>query len=313
MRVVFGMSDSALRGAIVAAVTPLQSGGSEIDVPAIKSMTEEFCLAGLDGVFAMGTAGEGLLLDLLERQRAAEAFVAAAAGRLPVVVNCGAHTTRDTVRLAEHSAAIGAAAVSVIAPPYYPLDEIALVDYFEAAAQACESLPFFVYIATSRSGYLVSQDVVERLRARLPNLAGVKISDGQWERVEPYIASGMEVFIGAEAMISQGMAMGATGAVSGFANAVPELIVQLVHAPSTELQQKVVDLRQKVRAFPFNAVVRKVLNARGVEVAEDVRRPLRRLTADENALLETVIHEMLSACDRGRFSESSLGKEDVRA
>lgn len=289
-----------MRGAIVAAITPLQVDGIDVDVQAIHSLVEEFLLAGLDGIFAMGTAGEGLLLGLQERERTAETFIDAAAGRLPVVVNCGAQTTSDTVRLARHSARIGASAVSVIAPPYYPLDNMALVDYFEAAGKACAPLPFFVYIASSRSGYVVPHDVVEQLRARVPNLAGVKVSDSQWERVEAYIASELDVFVGAEAMIRQAVGRGAAGAVSGFANAVPELIVQLVDAPTIEVQEQVVELRQRVRQFPFHAMVRRVLAARGVAILETVRRPLRGLTADEAASLDGIVHDMLRVCETAK-------------
>src|SRR5215208_5258893 len=103
----------------------------------------EFLAAGgLDGVLAMGTTGEGILLSVPERKRVAELFVA---GPLAVAVHCGAQTTADTVELARHAAESGAAAVAVIGPPYFPLDDTALLAHFEAAACACAPLPFYLY------------------------------------------------------------------------------------------------------------------------------------------------------------------------
>ena len=67
-----------------------------------------------DGIFACGTTGEGVLLSLEERRRAAEAFRTATSGTL--VVHAGAQTTADTSALASHAAAIGADAVAVIPP-----------------------------------------------------------------------------------------------------------------------------------------------------------------------------------------------------
>src|SRR5215470_6717412 len=123
-----------LRGALAAAVTPLRDDGAALDEEAFRPYLDFLAAAGLDGVLALGTTGEGILLTAAERRRAAELFLEAAAGRLAVAVHCGAQTTADTAALAAHAAEAGAAAVAVIAPPYFPLDERALGAHFEAAA-----------------------------------------------------------------------------------------------------------------------------------------------------------------------------------
>ena len=112
-----------LRGALAAAVTPLRDGGAALDEDAFGPYVDFLAAGGLDGMLALGTTGEGILLSLDERRRAAELFVAAADGRLQVAVHAGAQTTADTVALAAHAAESGADAVAVIGPPYYPLDE----------------------------------------------------------------------------------------------------------------------------------------------------------------------------------------------
>ena len=65
-------------------------------------------------------------------------------------MHVGAQTTRDTVALAEHAAEAGADGVAVIAPPYFALDEAELLAHFEAAARACEPLPFYLYEFVAR-------------------------------------------------------------------------------------------------------------------------------------------------------------------
>ncbi len=52
-----------------------------------------------------------------------------------------------------------------------------------------------------RSGYTVPPAVVERLRERTPNLAGLKVSDAPWEPFEPYLLEGLDIFAGPEALI----------------------------------------------------------------------------------------------------------------
>ncbi|HVD50085.1 MAG TPA: dihydrodipicolinate synthase family protein, partial [Gaiellaceae bacterium] len=95
-----------LRGAIAAAVTPLRDEGAALDEEAFGPYLDFLAAAGLDGILALGTTGEGILLSAAERRRAAELFVD---GLLPAIVHCGAQTTAETCALAEHAAGAGAA------------------------------------------------------------------------------------------------------------------------------------------------------------------------------------------------------------
>jgi dihydrodipicolinate synthase/N-acetylneuraminate lyase len=271
-----------LRGALAAAVTPLRDGGAALDEEVFAPLCAFLAEGGLDGVLALGTTGEGILLSVDERRRAAELFVGAGEG-LAVAIHCGAQTTADTVALSEHAAQAGADAVAVIAPPYYAFDNEALLEHFAAAARACEPLPFYVYEFAARSGYAVPVAVIGRLRERAPNLAGLKVSDRPWEAFEPYLIEGLDVFVGPERLIAQGLAHGAAGAVSGLATAFPEVVVRAVRG---EANSEVERLRDGLDRFPFHAAAKRALAQRGVPVREDVRAPLRGLTDDERRELD---------------------------
>ena len=67
--------------------------------------------------------------------------------------------------------------------------------------------------------------VIERLRETVDNLVGMKVSDAPFAKVAPYMLDGLDVLIGAEALIGEGLAAGAAGAVSGLASAFPEVVV----------------------------------------------------------------------------------------
>ena len=284
-----------LRGAFAASVTPLRDGGSALDEDALGPLVNFLAAGGLDGVLAAGTTGEGFLLSVRERRRAAERFVEAAAGRLAVVVHCGAQTTADTVELAEHAVGVGADAVAVIAPPYFALDERSLLAHFAAAARACAPAPFFVYEFAARSGYPVPLAVIETLREAAPNLAGLKVSDAPWQSFEPYVVEGLDVFAGPEELIHRALERGAVGAISGLAAAFPELVAELVANPTAEGAERIGRIRAAVQAFPFHAALKLVLGLRGVPVAPDVRGPLRLLDAEERAELERSVSEIIAA------------------
>jgi dihydrodipicolinate synthase/N-acetylneuraminate lyase len=274
-----------LRGALAAAVTPLRDGGSRLDEEAIGPLCDFLSAGGLDGLLALGTTGEGILLSVEERKRAAELFVQAGPP-LQVAVHCGAQTTADTVTLADHAAAVGAAAVAVIGPPYFPYDDEALLAHFAAAARACDPVPFYVYEFEARSGYAVPLPVIGRLGEEARNLRGLKVSDRSWETFERYLIDGLDVFVGPEALIARGLAAGAIGAVSGIASAYPEQVAEAVRTGNEEATARINELRSALERFPFHAALKRVLAYRGVPMREDVRAPLRPLRDDERETLD---------------------------
>ena len=268
-----------LRGALAAAVTPLD--GDRLDEAAFGPYVDFLAASGLDGLLALGTTGEGLLFGVEERKHAVDLFLSAAAGRLHVAAHCGAQTTADTVVLASHAAEAGVDAVAVIGPPYFQLDERSLLDHFEAAAAACAPLPFYVYEFERASGYAVPVPVLLELRERVPNLAGLKVSDAPFDRFAPYLVEGLDVFVGPEALIFDGIRAGAVGAVSGLAAAYPDRVAAVVREPSEAGAIELGELRAAVERFPRHAALKFILGLRGVPVREDVRRPLRQLSEGE--------------------------------
>jgi dihydrodipicolinate synthase/N-acetylneuraminate lyase len=272
-----------LRGALAAALTPLRDGGEALDEDAIAAYVEFLAAGGVDGLLALGTTGEGFLLPLEQRLRAAQLFVEAASGRLLVAVHCGAQSTWDTVQLAAHAADIGADGVAVMAPPYFVLDEAELLSHFDAAARACAPTPFYVYEFAARSGYPVPVAVLQRLREAAPNFRGLKVSDKPWDRFAPYLIEGLDVFVGPETLLSQGLEAGAIGAVSALASTFPELVVTAVRdRGGADLGP----VRAVLERFPFQAAAKVVVARRGVPIRPDVRRPLRVLTDEERRELE---------------------------
>jgi dihydrodipicolinate synthase/N-acetylneuraminate lyase len=262
-----------------ASVTPLRDGGSRLDERAIEPLARFLVEGGVDGIFALGTTGEGVLLTMAERKIVAERFREVRAGKL--IVHCGAQSTADTSALASHAAGIGADGVAVIPPPYFLLNDDALVEHFVAAAAACSPTPFYLYAFAARSGYPLPVAVVERVRERVDNVAGLKVSEAPFERVEPYLGLGLPVYVGAEKLIPAALAAGAAGAVSGLAAAFPETVAEVVANPDEAGAKRLEVLRGAVERFPFQSALKGILRARGVPIEVDVRAPLPALRPDQ--------------------------------
>jgi len=275
-----------LHGALAASVTPLRSVGEELDEDAFGPLVDFYVRAGLDGILALGTTGEGIQFTAEERRRIADLFLQASARRLRVVVQCGAQTTAETVGLAMHAAEVGADAVAVIGPPYFTLDADAQHAHFLAAATACAPLPFYVYEFAGASGYAVEPAVLERLRDDADNFVGLKVSDTPYDRFARYLLPGLDVFVGPEAFIAEGMANGAVGAVSALASAFPAEVAEVVRDPTPDGAARLGELRAAVERFPRHAALKRLLGLRGIPVRADVRAPLRPLTSEEQDALD---------------------------
>jgi dihydrodipicolinate synthase/N-acetylneuraminate lyase len=291
---VISLTDLGHRPLVPAAVTPMTDAGAAVDLAAIGPYAAFLESSGADGAFVCGTTGEGVLLTLAERRAVAKAFRDGLRGAL--VVHAGAQTTADTVALAAHAGEIGADAVAVIAPPYFPLDDDALTAHFVAAARAAAPLPFYCYAFAARSGYPLPVGVIERIGAAVDNLAGLKVSESPFERVEPYLALGLPVLIGSEPLIPAGIARGAIGTVSGMGAAFPDVVRQCLDASDEAAGMRLAELRRSLEATgQLIPAVKHVLGMRGIPVGPAVRPPLRTLSGAEAAALELAVRDTLTA------------------
>jgi dihydrodipicolinate synthase/N-acetylneuraminate lyase len=277
----------SLRGAIAAAVTPLDEGGAGLDEGQVAPMVAFLAEHGCDGILVAGTTGEGVLLTLEERRRLLERVLASRPNGFLVAAHCGAQTTADTVALAQHARATGADGVAVIAPPYFPLDAEEILRHLVAAARAAAPVPFYVYEFRARSGYAIPVEVVHRLTEEVENFVGMKVSDTPWEAIEPYLIDGLDIFVGSEPLVLHGLSRGIAGAVSGLAAAFPEIVAALVHDRSEDAHAKVTTLRERLAGMPFQPALKAILAARGVPVHAASRAPIRGLTvAERDAALD---------------------------
>ena len=107
------------KGIVVALHTPLTSEG-EIHEEALRDHLEYLIRAGVYGIFCCGTMGEGIFLSDSQRKRVTEIVVDQVKQRIPVMAQITTNSTEGSIELAHHAHKVGADAVSLIAPYFYP-------------------------------------------------------------------------------------------------------------------------------------------------------------------------------------------------
>ncbi len=206
-----------LTGLIAATFTPMHPDGS-VNLAPVPAMVDRLAGQGVKGLYVCGSTGEGPSLTTGERERVAEAFAAAAAGRMPVVVQVGCNCVEDARQLARHAASIGADAISAVSPSYFiPEGVAALVETLGRITDAAPELPFYYYHIPRLSGLSLSPlAFLEAAPARIPSLAGVKFSSRDVEVMQQCLAfdgGRFNILFGVDEMLLSGLAAGADGAV----------------------------------------------------------------------------------------------------
>ncbi len=211
-----------ITGLVPATFTPMHDDGS-LNLAPIGPTVDRLVEQGVSALFICGSTGESASLTTAERQATLEAFVTAAAGRLPVIAHVGHTSLADARALASHAQRVGAAAIAAL-PPFYvkPGSVKVLVDCMAEIASAAPDLPFYYYHIPGLTG--VNLDMVEFLRqggARIPTLAGIKYSSPTLYELQACVAfegGRFNILFGVDEMLLSGLAAGAHGAVGSTFN-----------------------------------------------------------------------------------------------
>ncbi len=220
-------------GVAPAMATPLLPGSHTVNTAVVAPLVEFLLARGVKGLFVGGTTGEGTQLDDDQRRALHEAAVAAAAGRVPVLLHVGAQRTDAAVALARHAATLRPAALVAMTPTFYGVSDDALARYFHAIAGAAPDTPLFVYDIPQFAVNGIGPALLARLAGELPSLAGLKTSRVDIQIVRQLIDAlprDRVLLAGNESAALASLALGADGLISGLSTAIPEPFVALTRA-----------------------------------------------------------------------------------
>jgi 4-hydroxy-tetrahydrodipicolinate synthase len=176
---------------------------------------------GASGLVPIGSLGEGATLSSDEKRLIIETCVRACHGRVPVIPGIAALSTADAARLAHDAAALGASGLMVLPPYVYSTDWREMKAHVSAVLAATD-LPCILYNnpIAYRTDFLPAQ--IAELAAEHANLTAVKESSADVRRITELAAllgARMEILVGVDDLVVEGIAAGATGWIAGLANA----------------------------------------------------------------------------------------------
>lgn len=224
------MTDSIFTGTIPALMTPC-TPDRKPDFAALARKGKELIEAGMSAVVYCGSMGDWPLLTDEERMAGVEALVAAG---VPTIVGTGAINTKSAVALAAHAAKVGAHGLMVIPRVLSRGSSVsAQKAHFSAILEAAKDIPAVIY-NSPYYGFATRADLFFDLRASYPNLIGFKEFGGSKDLsyAAENITSGddeLTLMVGVDTQVFHGFVhCGATGAITGIGNALPNEVLHLV-------------------------------------------------------------------------------------
>jgi 4-hydroxy-tetrahydrodipicolinate synthase len=241
-----------ITGVVTALATPL-TGELNLDTGAFERLLEGQISAGVDGLFILGSVGEGPLFSRAKWEHVTAEAVRINRGRLPLL--CGVSDNSIALCLERlHRAAELGAGFGVLTLPYYgwPGRVADGLGFFEAVA-AGSPLPLVAYNLPKAVGCQMPLEMIETL-FQIPNVICLKDTHGDLPAMlevaqSPKRPEHFSYLPGNSGFAADLMAVGADGVVSTPANVYPKPFVDLlmgVRSRDTEKIKAAVDSLRSV-------------------------------------------------------------------
>ncbi len=214
---------TVFEGIWVPIVTPWQGDG--IDHGALTRLAQHLRAAGVHGLVAGATTGEGVLYRAGEME-AVISTLRLAVPELPLVVGVTHADTHAACAIARAAAALKPDGLLVTAPMYVRPSQAGVRAHFEALAEAAD-LPILVYDIPYRTGVTLALDTLQALAADR-RIVGIKICGASLEHLLRVIEdTPLSVLCGDDSANFTALCLGAHGSISASAHVRPDWHVRM--------------------------------------------------------------------------------------
>lgn len=282
---------------IIAAMVTSMNPDETLNEAEIRHQVNRQIAAGVDAVFCLGTNGEFYIQSEEEKLEVIRIVVDEVAGRVPVYAGTGCPGTKDTIALSLKAKALGVDVLSIISPYFAAISQKEIYAHYKAIAEAVD-LPIVMYNMPARTSNNIAPETAAAL-AKIPNIAGIKDSSGNWDNLKGYIEAtrGMDfsVLSGNDSLILPALKEGGVGGITAVANIYPETMVSIYRrflagdlAGAEEAQNSIANIRACFKFGNPNTVTKKATNLTGNPVGP-CRAPFNYLSDEAVAEIKRTL------------------------
>lgn len=219
-------------GILIPMPTAFKEDGS-LDEDGIDALVDFYIAAGVQGFFALGTHGQGMVMEIDERKKVAERIVRRVRGKVPIVLHVGTANTFSAIELARHGASLGVNSLALVPPYYYPHNDYEVFAHYKSVARAVPGLPLFIYDNTETTRVQITPPKVLKIQEEISSastLSGIKVSFLPFDGLLQYLfvlPPSIGVFPGSIYSLYSAYSLGARGAIHPPSSPFPELCVKM--------------------------------------------------------------------------------------
>lgn len=184
---------------------------------------------GCTGLVMLGSLGEGATLDHDEKIEILRTAVRVAKSKAPIVAAISSLSTSNAVKLAQQAEQVGCEGLLVLPPYVYSTDWREMKNHVSSILAATKlSCMLYNNPVAYKTDFLPEQ--IAELAEEHENLHAVKESSTDVRRVSAIRAilnKRLEIFVGVDDVLVEGVVAGATGWIAGLVNAFPAESVEL--------------------------------------------------------------------------------------
>ena len=302
-----------------AVYTPMFEDGS-IHYARVDALFHRCKESGFRGIFLNRTTGECMSMNIDERKKLVEAWVACRkknnSNDFKIVVHTGSANLYEAAAMAEHAQAQGADGIAMVATFYFrPKNITDLIEQCRYVASAAPDTPFYYYNIPSMTGVnFPLTTFMEHAIREIPTFAGLKNSFNDLVDYQQCLHASKgeySLFWGSDEVFMMVYAAGNRNYVGSTYNYMGDIYFRMMDAYHACNFEKLITLQAEATAIynvlgEYNSLIagKEVMRFIGIDCGP-VRKPLRNLKAAESASL-------LGKLQKTSFFDLAIREKDLK-
>lgn len=293
------MAYTKFEGTGVALITPFTSD-NQVDFAALGSLLEHVIQGGVEFLVVFGTTGEPITINKQEKTEILDFVYTKVNKRLPIVVGCGGNNTEEVVEAAANIDASRFDAILSVVPYYNKPNQRGMYAHYKAVAEA-STVPVLAYNVPGRTGCNMEAETSIKIAHEIPNIIGLKEASPSVEQftyIKRSVPKDFLVISGDDSIVVPHMSLGAAGAISVTANAMPRMYSDMVRLCKANKFPEALHVHLKLIEFTDSlfmegspAGVKAALHSMGL-VQNFVRMPLVSVTQKHYDYIASLVKQL---------------------
>ncbi len=218
-----------LKGLGVAIITPFNEDFS-VDFRALTKLINYVIDGGVDYIVSLGTTGESVVLNDLEKTSVIEHTINTVQKRVPICLGIGGNNTMAIVDKIKKTNFSNISAILSVSPYYNKPSQEGIFSHYKLISES-SNVPIILYNVPGRTSSNIEASTTLKLASKFSNIIGIKEASGNLRQISQIIKNkpkNFNVVSGDDDLTNKIIKSGGDGVISVVGQCFPELFSKMV-------------------------------------------------------------------------------------